>query len=443
MAALAGSLIVLALLGNWIVVSRFVSGALSALTALLFLGICGSLLFAMLEVSTTLLRISRDTKNRLRLLLATTLILLFGVELILRYGFRRYATYPELNGFGYGTLYQRHHTSWLFTFETVPKLDYSKIEFAYTRKINSLGLCEREIPLAKGTGEYRVVALGDSFTEGVGASYDSTWVKVLERHLAAAMPDRQVTTINAGVSGSDSFYQYVLLRDKLLAFKPDLVIVALNPTDVNDVIIRGGMERFLPDGSTRYVRNPPRWEWAYATSYIVRVIVHDLLKFNWLLMKESRMESAKSVALEELVSVLTAFQELSEDNDFDLLVVLHPSSFMEVVANRYANDLGRVISLMSHDERIHILDLLDHYRRTGIIVKENARSFFWPLDGHHNTEGYRVMGDAIAQEVLRPLFVPRWRRDGSRDLSVRNGSLGGGTLTSNRRGLGTTQSELQ
>lgn len=399
-AVLTASLIVLTLVGV-LLSSRFaLGGALNTLVGLLFLAAGGSLLFIVLEASAALLRVSRDRRNRLRLLLGTTILLLAMTELVLRNGVRRYATYPEQNGFMYGSLYERRFTSWYYTFESLPQVEYSKSEFAYHRAVNSMGFCEREIPLAKGTAEFRVVALGDSFTEGVGTSYDTTWVKVLERHLAAAVPDRTVTTINAGISGSDPFYEYVLLRDKLLPFEPDLVIVAINPSDMYDVLIRGGMERFRPGGSTQYARRAPRWELIYATSYIVRVVVHEVLGYNWLLIKESEMETPTRVAAEEIGSILADFQTLAGEHGFDLLVVLHPVSYHEFLYNEYSNGFGLVASPMKKNESIESLDLLDYYGRTGIINKENVANFFWLLDGHHNTDGYRVMGDAIATTVV-------------------------------------------
>jgi hypothetical protein len=326
------------------------------------------------------------------------------IELVLRIGVPRYATYPEQNGFLYVSLYDRPSTSWYHTFEGLPSVDYSKTEFTYHRALNSLGLCEREIPLDKPAGEYRVVALGDSFTEGVGTSYETTWLKVLERHLVAAMPDRQVTTINAGISGSDPFYEYVLLRDKLLPFKPDLVIVVTNSSDTYDVLVRGGMERFLPDGSTRYARQAPRWELIYAVSYVVRILVHEVLGYNWLLLKESQMEEPTRIAAVEIGSVLASFQELAQEHGFDLLVVLHPASQQEVRQNQYGNGFGQVASLLKENESIESLDLMDYYRETGIITKENVGKFFWMVDGHNNTEGYRTMGEAIANTVVGSLL---------------------------------------
>jgi hypothetical protein len=129
-------------------------------------------------------------------------------------------------------------------------------EYKFMRVINSEGLADREHTPAKSVGEYRILALGDSLTEGDGAHADSTWLKFLERNLKKYPIQRNLTFMNAGVCGSDPFYSYVLLKDRLIRYKPDLVLLALNASDLNDLLIRGGMERFLPDGSVKY-KNPP------------------------------------------------------------------------------------------------------------------------------------------------------------------------------------------
>jgi hypothetical protein len=72
----------------------------------------------------------------------------------------------------------------------------------------------------KAPGEYRLIALGDSFTEGVGTSYDMTWLKVVEARLATAMPDRTFVAYNAGVSGSDPWFAYMLLRESCSRIAP-------------------------------------------------------------------------------------------------------------------------------------------------------------------------------------------------------------------------------
>ena len=402
---------VVTLLGVSVVLVSIVSVSIATrtfthVTGLLFLATIGSLLFLLLETSTIALRCSRDTKNRFRLLLFTTFVLLVGVELLLRFGLHRNETYPERNGWSYLSLFQDDGSPWFAPLGKGGELEYKKEEFDHTRPISSLGIREREISRQKAPNEYRVLALGDSFTEGVGTAYESTWLKVLEHHLAARMPDRLVSTINAGIAGSDPFLEYMLFRERLLELEPDLVIVCVNPTDVNDVVLRGGLERFRPDGTTRFLRPAPKWEWAYATSYIFRSVVHDLLDYNWFFIRADRMASAETEALERLESVLVAFQQLSEEHGFELFVVFHPFTLEEVINDRYSHQLGLLTAKLRNAKTnsIRFTDLLEYYTRNQLMAGPDAGDFFWPVDGHHTTKGYELMGTAIAETMPDSLF---------------------------------------
>ena len=382
-----------------IVIYRITAGQFGLLTSMLSLATISSVLFLVLEASTTFLNSSRDTRNRFRLLFLTIVTLLIGIELFFRFALHeRYASYQEQNGQNYQSLYRNNRPSWFHVYASNHDVIYSRAEFIHSRQVNSLGLCEREVAPDKAPNEYRVIALGDSFTEGIGTSYESTWVKVLERHLAERMPESLVTTINAGVSGSDPFFEYILLRERLLPFNPDLVVVAVNQTDVHDVIYRGGMERFRPDGSMQGIRSAPKWEWAYATSYSVRAIVRGPLQYSWLLLQEDEMESEQTKALEKIKSALVAFQQLADENGFELLVVFHPVSSLEVINGSYSY-LDPLISALSDETHIRFTDLLDYYSRNKVITEQNAQDSYWPLDGHHNTKGYEAMGNAIAQTM--------------------------------------------
>ncbi|MCO5247753.1 MAG: hypothetical protein M9887_02220 [Chitinophagales bacterium] len=49
------------------------------------------------------------------------------------------------------------------------------------RKQNSLGLSDKEWIKEKPTGTYRIICLGDSFTEGDGVDYEHSYVQALQR----------------------------------------------------------------------------------------------------------------------------------------------------------------------------------------------------------------------------------------------------------------------
>lgn len=75
----------------------------------------------------------------------------------------------------YNTWYQlrRPNISW----------SYKQREFDFALETNSLGIRDVEHPVAKQPNEFRIIGLGDSFTEGVGASFENTYLKILEKKL--------------------------------------------------------------------------------------------------------------------------------------------------------------------------------------------------------------------------------------------------------------------
>jgi hypothetical protein len=262
-----------------------------------------------------------------------------------------------------------------------------------------MGLSEREISTKKSPDELRIIALGDSFTEGMGAGYESTWPRVLEIELASAMPGRPVTVVNAGISGSDVCFEYVLLRDRLLALSPSLVIVAINDTDVSDMVRRGGMERFRDDGSVAYAREAPSWEWLYAISFITRTFTVSVLHLDWLLMTPEERDRVESEAALLIIDTLRDFWALSQEKGFDLALVFHPKEVDELAMNSFSPQFTQVLESMANDGRFAVIDLLSYYTEHGLMT-EAPSEYFWPIDGHHTPAAYEIMGKAVATRLL-------------------------------------------
>jgi hypothetical protein len=348
-------------------------------------------------------------RSKLRRLLLTSFVALLCGELFLRNVLRRYPSYLEENG---QSMYAsqdreplrtalvrppREPEDHLWLILPRPHSAWSKAgpDFSFAHRYNSLGLRDDEPVMSKSPGENRIVALGDSFTEGVGTDEDSTWVKQLERQLNALGLKRRVRTINAGLAASDPFYEYLLLEKKLLAFDPDLVIVAVNATDVDNVRVRGGLERFGPDGSIVY-RAGPRWEWLYGASYIVRHVAHDLLDYNWYLLKRSEMEMVESQSIDLLEEGLMLFAETSRAHEFELVIVVHP--LKEELDEDFLHLQPLVDRLRSRD--IRVVDLFDYYRSAEGIPAGKTGDYYWKLDGHHNLRGYELFARGLGRSLL-------------------------------------------
>ena len=98
---------------------------------------------------------------------------------------------------------------------------------AYVR-INRAGFRDRDHETAKPDGTLRIAVLGDSFTEARAIPLDETFWSVAGRRLAACpgLEGATVEMLNFGVSGYGAAQQLITLRDHVLAYRPDLVLLA-------------------------------------------------------------------------------------------------------------------------------------------------------------------------------------------------------------------------
>lgn len=335
------------------------------------------------------LNIKPALKNNITLLLLFIMIAFIMAELILRISGVA-TTYFEKNYSGrYSSLYEAKNMNRIYVHEKGKTSYYSHLEFNFKRTTNSLGLCDKEHPVIKGINEYRIISLGDSYTEGMGVHSDSTWLKFLERNISHCAA--KLSFMNAGVSGSDPLYEYVLLKERLLVYQPDLVIVNINSTDIGDIVIRGGWERFRKDGSVKY-KNPPSWEWLYSNSHIFRLLVHKLLGYNSFLLKNNEYTAQSEHAKELITHSLLMFQALADNNKFRLLVVFQPQ-FDDVMNQKY-KDMGSIV-YDSKLKRIECFDMLTYFLYQGRVNRDNAKELFWAVDGHYNTKGCRVYARGI------------------------------------------------
>jgi len=102
---------------------------------------------------------------------------------------------------------------------------------------------QRSVPLAASTG-YRVLFLGDSFTEAIQVDADQVFTRVVE----LALPDVEV--INAGVACYGTVQELLYLRGDGMAFEPQLVVLMLCLNDLTDNI----QPWFLGMGARPYAR---------------------------------------------------------------------------------------------------------------------------------------------------------------------------------------------
>src|SRR5437868_7668793 len=102
-------------------------------------------------------------------------------------------------------------------------------------KINSQGLRDREHPVAKPAGTYRIAILGDSYAEAMQVDEERAFWWLLPERLQACRfaGGKKIETINFGVSGYGTGHEYLTLHERAWQYAPDMVLLAFFPG--NDV----------------------------------------------------------------------------------------------------------------------------------------------------------------------------------------------------------------
>ena len=93
---------------------------------------------------------------------------------------------------------------------------------------NRYGHRGREYNLQRTTGKYRVLILGDSFTEGVQVSQEDLFSARLERM------NQQIEVLNAGVGGYGTVQEYLYYVSEGVRFRPNLLLLMFVPNDLSD-----------------------------------------------------------------------------------------------------------------------------------------------------------------------------------------------------------------
>jgi lysophospholipase L1-like esterase len=106
----------------------------------------------------------------------------------------------------------------------------------YIVSINSDGLNELvDYPVENQEGTFRIIALGDSFTYGLGVNTQDTWPKQLEARLnnqtSVCKSEYKFEVINLGVYGYDIKYVVERFRKRGIKYDPSLVLWFIPPGD--------------------------------------------------------------------------------------------------------------------------------------------------------------------------------------------------------------------
>lgn len=296
------------------------------------------------------------------------------------------------NGF-YQSLLNQHSTDSTWAYPSGSKHRLTTPEYDYERTSNKYGFSDFEF--SDAGSKLLIQTYGDSFTEGDGAPFDSSYPAILRTLLGD-----DFVVQNYGICGNDPGF-YVIQLDKIGArFKPDIIVMCYGTGDfLHDVMSRGGLERFTQTGWQ--TRKGPWYEVIYAMSYVSRLFFHAAgVHYNNFFM--SATEKARQLKLLEPKwnEMFVEIARLAQRYNTKILLFKKPER-SEIDLNEYQYDMAFFDSLIVKYQVFHHADLLPAYRN--IMNIENGGStadYYWKKDGHHNPKGYVVMAQVV-KDALR------------------------------------------
>ncbi len=326
---------------------------------------------------------------------------------------------------------------------------------------NTIGLRDHEITY-KRPGAYRVLMLGDSFTEAAGLPDEATVAKRVEHGLNAVRCGRAFEVLNAGVGSYSPILEYLQLQHLGLGLHPDMVVLNFDMTDVHDDVVRTATARLDADGLPLAVPVDRRLETALLMPPIAkpralafldpveqqanRLLVYQALRrsslggvvFGPLKLTPERLQALGLVGnirydIEAITRddgeypggrpawmlterYLRAIHRLAKDRGIAFVLVVYPHaqqvSPTASLAGRRAHGLRP--GLYASERPFTILE--DLGRRTGFPVINLLQTFrtrektegplFRAADIHHTEAGARVFGDGILAALLERRLVP-------------------------------------
>ncbi|MBN1823987.1 MAG: SGNH/GDSL hydrolase family protein [Endomicrobiales bacterium] len=258
-------------------------------------------------------------------------------------------------------------------------------------RVNSRGLVDKEYPLEKGKNTYRIVVLGDSVTE------QGWYAKHLEKLLNESGLPKRFEVWNCGVGGYSVMQYYYLLRDKALAFHPDMVMIGfcLNDFMLMPVVSMG------EDGEFIVYRNPFSFrkekdpavklnKTLFFHSNAYRYIVFALARCS---LKDQEVENGDDRKIANLA--LEKIMTLTEEKRIPMLAVILPylkSKYDDTEKSQYES-----MKDLLGSKGITFVDLHGSF--------ENIDDVSWrksPADHIHPSErGHRIIGRKIYDYMMK------------------------------------------
>jgi|SRR3990170_3538093 len=311
-------------------------------------------------------------------------------------------------------------------------------EYNISFKTNSLGLRNEEVDIEKKNA-FRVLLVGDSFTEGWGVERENRFDKVAQKRIKELLKEEdsyfEIEIVNAGIRSYSPVLELIYLKEFGLRLNPDLVIMLYDFSDLHDDFYYGGwplhykLKESIGLFDKKYL---PEWPEDKGSRILKLVKKSRLFSIIFGELKHAVGNKNHKITLENLTNDISLFSKgqnwedyekawnLSLNNimltrdflkekgiDFALVVIprgnyVNPDEWREgrfllgiqggVLYNSLPID---IIENEAKNQGIEVINILNPLKESEIFP------LYYPIDGHWTVDGNSVVGEIFAEYIFK------------------------------------------
>jgi lysophospholipase L1-like esterase len=261
-------------------------------------------------------------------------------------------------------------------------------DFDVSIKTNSLGLRDDELDNPKR--KFRVLALGDSVTMGVGVEAEETFWSQIERRL------KNTEIANAGMGAIGTLHELAFYEHYGRSLDPDLVVVTFSENDLDDSM--EGISRTVVAGYNIPVQ----------TKWPLLQVGLNLLSDHW---QTFHLAATRAMRLSSLYSVVRDSQRTTVASEVTTpRKITYTQELLEQLRSAVVSDGATFAVLFANDR------WFDEYSEW--IASRNVPAFSvepylegkvdiaFPNDGHWNARGQAIVAAAVEEWLIETNLVP-------------------------------------
>lgn len=271
---------------------------------------------------------------------------------------------------------------------------------------NSIGLRDPREPLQL-QGKQVIMAIGDSFTYGLGVRYQSSYPSQLEAMLRSTYSD--VAVVNAGIPGIDTKMALDLLKRIYSKYEPSIVVLGFTSGDVlqNQLAIDDSGDG-ITSSDANFVDTIRNSEKRYPKLFLMRTYLRqktatfalmEYLYKNYMIKYLPPSAAAKNLGMgtqfQNTEHVLDEMCKFISNKNKTKLVILNIVPLVRFDAYPYKT-LDKRLEEYAQSRNIHNINPLECFSK-------HSSSDLWVSirDGHYNAEGNRVLSEAVSAYLIK------------------------------------------